>query len=115
MQTGQFHFYLSGNEIRPEERVALAALAEGTREDGRWLAFSELGEVYRRYHILGYKHEYILEALKTLVEVDVVEEEAGSAGSGALDNHRYRIPVGLIRGWLLKEHPMDVVRSELTD
>lgn len=114
MQTGQFHFDWLWDQIRPEERVALAALAEGTR-DSRWLSFAELIDVYRRHHIVSYKHEYILDALKTLSDADVIEEGTDNTGSSTLDNRRYRIPVGLTRGWLLKEHPIELVRSELID
>jgi hypothetical protein len=114
MQTGQFHFDWLWDQITPEERVALAAIAESGKEEGRLLAFAEIEEVYRRYGI-PYKREYILDSLKTLIEADIIEDTRVDARKTRLDSHKFRIPVGLTRSWLLKEHPLELVRREMND
>lgn len=112
MQTGQFHFDWIWDQIKPEERVALAAVAEGGQEEGRWLSFSEIEEIYRRSHISS-EREYLLDALKKLIELDVLETEPTPRRKTALSAQRFRIPVGLTRRWLLEEHPLNVVRKEM--
>ncbi|HET8840113.1 MAG TPA: hypothetical protein VFN35_01540, partial [Ktedonobacteraceae bacterium] len=112
MQTGQFHFDWIWDQIKPEERVALAAIAEGGQEEGRWLSFSEIENLYRRYQIPS-KQEYISDALKKLIEVDVVETESITRHKVTFSAQRFRIPVGLTRRWLLEEHPLNVVRKEM--
>jgi outer membrane protein assembly factor BamB/archaellum biogenesis ATPase FlaH len=112
MQTGQYHFDWLWDQIKPEERVALAAIAEGGKEEGRWLLLAELEDFYRRYRI-PYKQEYILDSLKMLSEADLIEVEPGDSRKSTFDSQRFRIPVGLTRGWLLKEHPLELVRKEM--
>ena len=113
MQTGHYHFAWLWDQIRPEERVALAVIAAGGREEGRWLTFSEIEENWRHYNI-PYKREYILDTLKTLIEADIIENMPSDARKTSLDSDRYRIPVGLTRGWLLKEHPLELVLKQLS-
>jgi outer membrane protein assembly factor BamB len=112
MQTSQFHFDWLWDQIKPEERVTLAALAESGWEEGRWVPFAEIEEIYRRYHI-PYKHEYIVETLKTLLDADIIEDEQTNSRKSSFDGRRFKIPVGLIRRWLLTEHPLDLVRKEM--
>lgn len=114
MQTGQFHFDWLWDQITPEERVALAAIAEGGKEEGRLLSLAEIEDVYRRYNIVC-KREYILDSLKTLIEADIVEEVQIDPRKTRLDSHKFRIPVGLTRSWLLKDHPLELVRREMND
>ncbi len=42
MQTVHFHFDWLWDQISPEDRVALSVLAEGEKEDGRWLSLAEI-------------------------------------------------------------------------
>lgn len=114
MQTGQFHFSWLWDQITPEERLALVAIAEGGKEEGRWLSFNEIEEIYHFYDI-PYKREYILDSLKTLIEADIIENKAGDIRKNTLDSNKFRISIGLTRSWLLKEHPLDLVRKELND
>lgn len=114
MQTGQFHLGWLWDQIAPEERLALVAIAEGGKEEGRWLSFNEIEEIYHHYDI-PYKREYILDSLKTLIEADIIENKAGDSRKNTLDSNKFRISVGLTRSWLLKEHPLDLVRKELND
>ncbi len=112
MQTGQYHFDWLWDQIKPEERVVLAAIAAGSQEEGRSLLLAELENLYRRYRI-PYKQEYILDSLKMLSDADLIEFEPDDSRKNALDSQRFRIPVGLTRIWLLKEHPLKQVRKEM--
>jgi len=112
MQTGQFHFDWLWDQITPEERVALSTIAEGGKEEGRWLTLVEIEEIYRRNRI-SFKREYLLASLKTLVDADLIESMSSDARDSVSDSSRFRIPVGLTRGWLLKEKPLEMVRKEM--
>lgn len=115
MQTGHFHFDWLWDQIKPEVRVALAAISEGGREEGRWLSLSELREIYR-HHSIPFKREYVLSALKTLLEADIIEKTTGDTRRGdTLESNRFRILVGLTRTWLLKEHPLEQTIMEMSD
>jgi AAA domain len=112
MQTIHFHFDWLWDQIVPEERVVLSALAEGSKEEGRWLTLDEIVEVYQRNHI-PFKREYLLGSLKTLIDADIIEDK--SSDYTTLDSSRFRIPVGLTQRWLLRDRPLGVVRKELSD
>ncbi|HLI08514.1 MAG TPA: PQQ-binding-like beta-propeller repeat protein [Ktedonobacteraceae bacterium] len=114
MQTGQFHFEWLWGQIAAEEQLVLAALAEGGQEEGRWLSLTEIEEIYSSYSV-RYKREHILDSLKSLIEQDFVENKASSSRKNLLDSDKFRIPVGLTRSWLLKEHPLEVVRKQMGD
>ena len=114
MSNGQHHFSWLWDQVKPEEHVALSALAEGGKEDGRLLTLFEIEEIYREYHI-PFKRHYVLDALKTLIDADVVESTSSDAREAALDNHKFRVPVGLTRHWLLREHPLEMTRGGLSD
>lgn len=113
MQTGQFHFDWLWDQVSPEERTALAVLAEGGREEGRSLNLSDMEEVYRRNRI-PFKREYLIAALKTLIEADIVESVPSDGHDGSFEESKFKIPVGLTRRWLLKEHTLDEVRKEMS-
>ena len=110
MKTSRYHFDWLWDQIKPEERVLLAAIAESSKEEGRWLPLTEIEEVYRHYRI-PYKNDYLTATLKTLIETDIIEPE--QAEYEDFRKSRFRIPVGLNRRWMLKEHPLDVVRKEM--
>ncbi len=107
MQTGQFHFDWLWDQIKPEERVVLAAIAECSKEEGRWISLDEIEEIYYR-HRFPYKSDYVIETLKMLREFDIIEAEQEN-----LRKSRFRIAVGLIRTWMLREHPLETVGKEL--
>jgi hypothetical protein len=109
MKTGRYHFDWLWDQIKPEERVILAAIAECSKEEGRWLSLIEVEEVYLRYRI-QYKNGYIQDTLKMLVEADIIELEQEDSNKS-----RLRIPVGLTRSWLLNEHPLELVRKEMNN
>jgi outer membrane protein assembly factor BamB len=111
METGQFHFDWLWDQLASEERIILAALAEGGREDGRALSLIEIEEIYRHYRI-SYKREQITAFLKELVIIDVIEKIADDLREHPVDGARFRIAVGLIRQWLLKEKNLEQVLQE---
>jgi len=113
MQTGQFHFDWLWDQIAPEERVALSAIAEAAKEEGRWLSLVEIEEIFRRWDI-PCKREYLQTSLKTLMDADIIESIASGSKDNSLDGIKFRIPVGLTRGWLLKERPLELVLKEMS-
>lgn len=111
METGQFHFDWLWDQLTSEEHIILAALAEGGREDGRALSLVEIEEIYRHYHI-PYKRDLITVSLKELIVVDAIEKIADDLREHLVDGARFRIAVGLIRQWLLKEKNLEQVLQE---
>ncbi len=110
MQTIHFHFDWLWDQISPQERVALSILAEGSKEEGRWLTLDEIVELYQRNHV-PFKRQYLLASLRTLIDVDIIEEKPGDYST--IDSSRFRIPVGLIQRWIVRDRPLDLVRKEL--
>jgi len=114
MLTGQFHFDWLWDQISPEDRIALSVLAEGEKDDDRWLSFAELEEIYRQ-NAIPFTREYLRASLKTLLEADFIESASSNGRDSTFDSSRFRIPVGLTREWLHKERPLEVVRKELSN
>jgi outer membrane protein assembly factor BamB len=115
METSQYHFDWLWDQINPDERMVLATIAEGGKEEGRWLSFKEIEDIYHRWEV-PYKNEYILKGLRTLIDADIIIEDMQSDGRKTwLDGQKFKIPVGLTRTWLLKEHPLEQVRKEMVD
>ncbi len=111
METGQIHFDWLWEQLESKERIILAVLAEGGKENGRTLLPIEIEEIYRRYHI-RYKKEQVIASLKGLLATEVIEKITNDLHEHATDEGRFRIPVGLIRQWLLKEKPLSLVLQE---
>ena len=111
METGQFHFDWLWDQLGADERIVLVALAEGGREDGRALPLVEIEEIYRHYRI-PYKQEQIIASLKNLIKLDVIEKIADDLREHPVDGARFRIAVGLIRQWLLKEKNLEQVLQQ---
>lgn len=109
MRTGRHHFEWLWEQIKPEERVLLAAIAERSKGDGRWVPLIEIEEAYGRDSI-AYRKDRILEILKMLVDADIIEPEYED-----IRKSRFRIPVGLTRSWMLKEHSLEVASKELNE
>jgi outer membrane protein assembly factor BamB len=110
MQTGQFHFDWIWDQITVEEQMALSAIAEGRKEEGRLISFSEIEDLYRQHH-LPLKRGVLLAAIKRLSDLDVVEDDGTQM---APERKRYRISVGLIGKWLRKEKALESLRQQLT-
>ena len=114
MSNGQYHFSWLWDQVGAEEHVVLAVLAGGGKEDGRWLSLFEIGEIYRK-HDIPFKKHYVLDALKMLIDADVVESLSSDSREATLDNHKFRVPVGLTRRWLLREHSLGMARVGLSE
>jgi outer membrane protein assembly factor BamB len=112
MQTIHYYFNWLWDQVSPQERVILSALAEGGKEDGHWLTLDELIELYQRFNI-PFRKEILLDCLRKLIDFDIVENQASDPRDTVLDSSRFRIPVGLIRRWLLREWPLGLVRSQI--
>ena len=112
MQTGQFHFDWLWDQIKPEERVVISALAEGGKVDGGWLSLARLEDIYRSTST-PFTRESLRASLKTLIDADFIESRASNGRDGGFDSYSFRVPVGLTREWLLKERPLEEVRKEL--
>ena len=110
MQTIHFHFDWLWDQISPEERVLLSALAEGGKEEGRWLTLDEIIELYQHTNI-RFKREYLLGSLRSLIDADIIEIETNDIREVMVDSSRFRIPVGLTRRWLRRDKPLDLIRS----
>jgi outer membrane protein assembly factor BamB len=111
METGQSYFDWLWDQIGLEEHIVLSVLAEGGRGDGRALPLVEIEEIYRHYHIL-FKREQVVASLKELMAMDVIEKLADDLREHPFDGARFRIAVGLIRQWLLKEKNLEQVLQE---
>jgi hypothetical protein len=83
-------------------------LAHASKEERQRVSLVDLEELYKHYH-LPYKRERLLAHLQALIEADIVERVWDASQYGASDTTLYRIPVGLIRQWLRKEKPVDMV------
>ena len=112
MQTIHHYFNWIWDQVSPQEHVILSALAEGGKEDGHWLTLNELTEIYQHFHI-SFRKEILLDCLRKLIDFDIVENQASDPRDSVLDSSRFRIPVGLIRRWLLREWPLDFVCSQI--
>ena len=111
MQTIHFHFDWLWDQVSPEERVVLSALAEGGKIEGRLLTLDEIIELYQRTK-LRFKREHLLDSLRSLIDADIVEAESSDVRDAMLDSSRFRIPVGLTRRWLLRDKPLNLIGPE---
>ncbi len=66
---------------------------------------------------MAHNRDYILEALKTLIDADLIERGTQvDTQKPALDSSPIsKIPVGLTRSWLLREHPLERVSKDMRD
>jgi hypothetical protein len=108
----QPHFNWLWDESSPEERHLLVLMAEEGGPDEHTLSLPELAQRYRHYFI-PFKREHIQEVLRKLIDRDLVEKTSEtSLTDETVSEDRYRIAVGLIRRWLLKNHPAsDMLRD----
>jgi len=91
-------------------------LANISREEGRAVSLIEIEESYRYHHITT-KREDLLRTLKLLSKADVIErviDVPDELVEHALiqERLRYTIPVGLLRGWLLREKPIELLLKD---
>jgi outer membrane protein assembly factor BamB len=106
METGKVHFDWVWNQILLNERVLLAVIAEGGKDDGRMISLNDISEIYHRHHI-PYLHNEVLAALRTLRAADVVEVNEGTRLDTVSDEAQYYVSIGLLRQWLRREHSLE--------
>jgi len=108
MLTCGTHFDWLWRQLSEPERFLLAIIADLDNEDGKWLTLAEIEGRYRHYH-LPYEREHLLLCLKSLAEADIVETASGYPPEHHFGGTRVRIPVGLMRLWLHKEKPLELI------
>jgi len=84
----------------PEARFILSILAQEHGEEGRVFSLWDIKEAYIHLGV-QFEQERVLHYLHHLVEEEFVEERENDT--------QFRIPVGLIRGWLQKAWPPEKV------
>jgi outer membrane protein assembly factor BamB len=111
LQTGGEHFSWILDQISPIDRVVLSALAEKGGDEGRLLSLIDIQETCAA-RFVNLTSNALLEALKKLSDLEVVASKSDDSQIDRAERARYSIPVGLIRTWLRKEKPMEVVLRE---
>jgi UDP-2,3-diacylglucosamine pyrophosphatase LpxH len=97
METGQVHFKWVWDQSNLQERLVLSVIAQEGRDEGLSASPSDIEKVYRHYG-LAYDHESVMRAIQSLIGRDIIEEVS--------EGTRFRVPVGLIRGWLREAKPL---------
>jgi outer membrane protein assembly factor BamB len=88
----------------PEARFILSVLAQVQGEEERVFSLGDIKEIYTQHGLL-FEQERVLQYIHHLVQEEFVEKYEHDT--------QFRIPVGLIRGWLQKTWPPEkVVRVE---
>jgi outer membrane protein assembly factor BamB/HEAT repeat protein len=106
LDRGENQFAWIWNELArlPEAHFILSVLAQEQSDEGRVFSFGDVKEAYMRQG-LYFEQERVLRCMQHLVREEFVEESENAT--------QFRIPVGLIRGWLQKAWPPEkVVRIE---
>src|SRR5579875_2579370 len=103
METGQIHFKWLWGQTTLEGHLVLSIVAQEGGEEGQSLSLNEIKEVYQANGLL-YHHETVLQTLEKLIEADIIERVA--------EGMRFRIPIGLVRKWLLADKPLRRVLLE---
>jgi outer membrane protein assembly factor BamB len=114
MLTCASHFEWLWQQFSIEVKYALAVIAELGRDEGRWLPYTEIEEAYRDHH-LSFKRERLQASIKFLAEADIVDIEGNGVSERVFMNVRVRIPIGLLRMWMLKEKPLRMISGELPE
>ncbi len=111
LQTGGEHFSWILDQIAPVDRVVLSALAEKGGEEGRLLSLLDIYETCTA-RFVSLTTDALLETLKKLSDLEVIASKNDDSQIDRAERARYHIPVGLIRIWLRREKPLEVVLRE---
>jgi hypothetical protein len=111
MQTCASHFDWLWKHMVFDEQRLLAVISELSKEEGRWLSYSEIEERYR-YHHFSYERKSLRDWIKSLEVADIVEVASEDSVGTLFSDERLRIPAGLMRMWLLREKPLGLLTSE---
>ncbi len=108
MLTCGSHFDWLWKQLNEQEQFALAVIADLDKEDGKLLTLAEIEGMYRSHH-LPFEREYLQYCLKSLAEADIIEFPTDFQPESTFFSTLVRIPVGLMRMWLHKEKPLDLL------
>lgn len=111
MQTCASHFDWLWKYLVFDEQRLLAVISELSKEEGRWLSYSEIEERYR-YHHFSFERKSLYDWIKSLVEADIVEIASEGSVEALFSEDHLRIPAGLMRMWLLREKPLRLLTGE---
>ena len=111
MQTCDSHFDWLWKQLSFDDKIALAVIAELGKDEGRWLLYAEIEEAYHHHHFV-FDRERLQASIKFLKESDIVDIDAKGVSENAFVGVRVRIPVGLLRIWMLKEKPLRLIVGE---
>jgi hypothetical protein len=98
--TSSTHFQWIWDQASAEERILLSIIAQEGGEEGHYISLVDIERLYLD-SALPFKRERVLQGLHNLRDGDIVHEVARE--------HRYKVPVGLIRAWLREEKPLNKV------
>jgi outer membrane protein assembly factor BamB len=108
---GGDHFSWILSQIAPRDRIVLSALAEKGGDEGRFLSSIDIYETCTA-HFVNITHEALLESLEKLSELKVIASKNDDSQVDRAERARYSIPVGLIRIWLRRKKPLEVILRE---
>ncbi|MDQ2886251.1 MAG: ATP-binding protein [Chloroflexota bacterium] len=111
LKTGGEQFAWILAQIDPVDRVVLSALAEKVGDEGRFLSLLDIQEICTA-RFISLTNDVLLESLKKLCNLEVVVSKSDDEQVDRAERARYCIPVGLLRIWLRKEKPMEVLLRE---
>jgi hypothetical protein len=111
MQTCASHFDWLWKHLVFDEQLLLAVISELSKEEGRWLSYSEIEERYR-YHHFSYEPKSLYEWIKSLRVEDIIEIASEDSVGALFSDERLRIPADLMRMWLLREKPLRMLTGE---
>lgn len=102
LERGENQFAWIRNELakHPEASFILSVLAQEQSEEGRFFLLGDIKDAYIRQG-LPFEQESVLQCIHHLVKEEFVEERENDT--------QFRIPVGLVRGWLQKAWPPEKV------
>lgn len=111
MLTCASHFDWLWQQLSYDGKVALAVIAELGKDEGRWLSYVEIEEAYRHHH-LNFTRQRLQASVKLLKESDIVDTDANGGSESSFVGARARIPIGLLRMWMLKEKSLRLIAGE---
>ncbi len=111
LQTCTAHFDWLWKHLVFDEQRLLAVIAELSKEEGRWLSYSEIEERYRYYHF-SYERKSLYDWIKSLAVADMIVVASEDSIGMLSSSERLRIPAGLMRMWLLREKPLRLLTNE---
>jgi hypothetical protein len=92
------------------QQLLLQVIAEGMKEEGRFLNLDDIKKIYSQYHY-PYKYDDIIDALKELRAEDAVETiNSGEQQESINENTRCTIANDLFRQWLRQNKRLKILQ-----